>query len=40
MASFRLDRSTDANGTSERIVDDHGVIALVKARGKTLGPVR
>lgn len=39
--AFRLERTTDANGVSERIVDDHGVIALVKARGKAVdaGPV-
>lgn len=40
-SSFRLDRTSDANDVSERIVDDHGIIALIKARGNQVnaGPL-
>jgi hypothetical protein len=36
-SSFRLEHGSEAQGFGQRIVDDHGVIALVKARGKSVG---
>jgi hypothetical protein len=40
-SSFRLEHGSEAQGFGQRIVDDHGVIALVKARGKRVnaGPL-
>ncbi|MCJ2084441.1 hypothetical protein MKK88_00325 [Methylobacterium sp. E-005] len=35
--AFRLEHGSEAQGFGQRIVDDHGVIALVKARGKAVG---
>jgi hypothetical protein len=38
---YRLEHGSEAQGFGQRIVDDHGVIALVKARGKRVnaGPL-
>lgn len=33
---FRLEQGSPAQGFGQRIMDDHGVIALVKARGKAV----